>query len=248
MRQHRQWLLHSRPVRSHGRNQRGYARRRPRRTGSDSRRPLVLSRRSDPLYSGRRDIQRRRRIQVDHSHHLPAGQRGSANRQPRSGRAPAGFPSILRWRALPLLAARPSCRHTRHEPCYVPARHSSSRFRRSGAAIPPDLYAPHRIIFCPLRGARLGRGAASIGGVESDNGGLHRKPHRVVQRTRGIGPRRGTSRRRKLRLVDNIETVAARLGQWYSPRIENTTIFGEMLDRQRRLFAMLYPDPPTHSL
>jgi len=52
----------------------------------------------------------------------------------------------------------------------------------------------------------------------------------------------------KLRLVDNIETIVARLGQPYSPRTENTTIFGEMLDRQRRLFAMLYPDPLNHSL
>ncbi len=49
-------------------------------------------------------------------------------------------------------------------------------------------------------------------------------------------------------LIDNLETVTARLGQIYSPNPGNAVLFGEMLDRQRRAFGILYPDPSDHSL
>jgi gluconokinase len=49
-------------------------------------------------------------------------------------------------------------------------------------------------------------------------------------------------------LIDNVETVPARVGQIYTPKAESTALFAEMSIRQHRAFAMLYPDPSNHSL
>ena len=149
-------------------------------------------------------------------------------------RARTGFLDLLCGRTLSLLAARSSCSHSGHESRYQPTRYSASRPGRSRSSV-RQIYALLTKQFPAPVGVVASGGALLQSQIWSqmmaDSIG---SPVVICREQEASGRGAALLAAERLHLIDNLETVPARLGQSYNPRPENTKLFDEMFNRQCR--------------